>query len=344
MINAGVSGETSAGGLARIGRALTPTSTRHRRARRQRHAARHRPAGDPPQPRRHPRRDRPPRPAGDPRRACRRRRTTPTHRRKAFKAAFRDVAPSTARSTTAPSSPAWRRAAASPDHGADPARRHAPERRRASRRSSRTSGPWSSSSSRAGAVVTPRDACLRRHRAARAGALRPEAPAAGPAAAPAGAGREPAPDPRLPRRAPRPRCSSDVDMAFGAVAAPGFELALAGVDLFGGARPRMVYAGVAGQPGALPPPGQGRDRGAQRRRRGAGAALPAARHPRRGCRSGSTTASGSSGRSRRGRLRGAALRGRGLPPLPLALRRRRGLRGAGALPAGGSRTVSSGSA
>jgi 2'-5' RNA ligase len=40
----------------------------------------------------------------------------------------------------------------------------------------------------------------------------------------------------------------DVDAAFRAVAAPGFELALAGVDLFGGARPRVVYAGVAANP------------------------------------------------------------------------------------------------
>ena len=41
----------------------------------------------------------------------------------------------------------------------------------------------------------------------------------------------------------------DVDAAFRAVAAPGVELALAGVDLFGGARPRVVYVGVAANPG-----------------------------------------------------------------------------------------------
>ena len=40
----------------------------------------------------------------------------------------------------------------------------------------------------------------------------------------------------------------DVDTAFRAVAAPGFELALSGVDLFGGARPRMVYVGAAANP------------------------------------------------------------------------------------------------
>jgi 2'-5' RNA ligase len=40
----------------------------------------------------------------------------------------------------------------------------------------------------------------------------------------------------------------DVDAAFRAIAAPGFELALAGVDLFGGARPRAVYVGAAANP------------------------------------------------------------------------------------------------
>jgi 2'-5' RNA ligase len=40
----------------------------------------------------------------------------------------------------------------------------------------------------------------------------------------------------------------DVDAAFGAVRAPGFSVALAGVAVFGGARPRVVYAGVAANP------------------------------------------------------------------------------------------------
>ncbi len=44
------------------------------------------------------------------------------------------------------------------------------------------------------------------------------------------------------------RLLEDVDSAFRAVAAPGFELAIAGVDLFGGARPRVAYAGVAANP------------------------------------------------------------------------------------------------
>jgi 2'-5' RNA ligase len=44
------------------------------------------------------------------------------------------------------------------------------------------------------------------------------------------------------------RLLEDVDSAFRAVTAPGFEVALAGVDLFGGARPRVVYAGVAANP------------------------------------------------------------------------------------------------
>jgi RNA 2',3'-cyclic 3'-phosphodiesterase len=34
----------------------------------------------------------------------------------------------------------------------------------------------------------------------------------------------------------------DVDLAFGQLRAPGFELALAGLGMFGGSRPRAVYA------------------------------------------------------------------------------------------------------
>ena len=44
------------------------------------------------------------------------------------------------------------------------------------------------------------------------------------------------------------RLLEDVDLAFRAVAAPGFELALAGIDLFGGARPRLAYVGARPNP------------------------------------------------------------------------------------------------
>lgn len=44
---------------------------------------------------------------------------------------------------------------------------------------------------------------------------------------------------------------ADVDLAFGGVRAAAFPLTLAGVDLFGGAKPRMVYAGVAPTPALL---------------------------------------------------------------------------------------------
>ena len=40
----------------------------------------------------------------------------------------------------------------------------------------------------------------------------------------------------------------DVDLAFRAVSAPRFELALAGLDLFGGTRPRVVYVGARSNP------------------------------------------------------------------------------------------------
>lgn len=41
---------------------------------------------------------------------------------------------------------------------------------------------------------------------------------------------------------------ADVDAAFGAVRAAAFPLTLSGVDLLGGAKARMVYAGVAASP------------------------------------------------------------------------------------------------
>ncbi len=40
----------------------------------------------------------------------------------------------------------------------------------------------------------------------------------------------------------------DVDLAFRQLRAPGFALALAGLGLFGGARPRVVYVGAAENP------------------------------------------------------------------------------------------------
>jgi 2'-5' RNA ligase len=44
------------------------------------------------------------------------------------------------------------------------------------------------------------------------------------------------------------RVLADVDLAFRAVRAPGFDLALKGVGMFGGGKPRAVYAGVAAAP------------------------------------------------------------------------------------------------
>jgi RNA 2',3'-cyclic 3'-phosphodiesterase len=40
----------------------------------------------------------------------------------------------------------------------------------------------------------------------------------------------------------------DIDVAFRQLRAPGFELALTGVGLFGGSKPRVVYAGAAENP------------------------------------------------------------------------------------------------
>jgi 2'-5' RNA ligase len=40
----------------------------------------------------------------------------------------------------------------------------------------------------------------------------------------------------------------DIDLAFRQLRAPGFELALAGVGMFGGGKPRVVYAGAAENP------------------------------------------------------------------------------------------------
>jgi 2'-5' RNA ligase len=64
----------------------------------------------------------------------------------------------------------------------------------------------------------------------------------------------------------------DVDAAFRAVAAPGFELALAGLGLFGGARPRLAYVGVAANSGL-----EHLQRKVETAARGAGVALPGRR-------------------------------------------------------------------
>lgn len=44
------------------------------------------------------------------------------------------------------------------------------------------------------------------------------------------------------------RLLEDVDLAFGQLRAPGFEVALVGLGLFGGAKPRVAYVGVAENP------------------------------------------------------------------------------------------------
>jgi RNA 2',3'-cyclic 3'-phosphodiesterase len=40
----------------------------------------------------------------------------------------------------------------------------------------------------------------------------------------------------------------DLDLALGKLRAPGFEVAIAGLGMFGGSKPRTVYAGVADNP------------------------------------------------------------------------------------------------
>jgi RNA 2',3'-cyclic 3'-phosphodiesterase len=40
----------------------------------------------------------------------------------------------------------------------------------------------------------------------------------------------------------------DLDLALGKLRAPGFEVAIGGLGMFGGSRPRTVYAGVADSP------------------------------------------------------------------------------------------------
>ena len=63
----------------------------------------------------------------------------------------------------------------------------------------------------------------------------------------------------------------DVDLAFRAVARAGLRAgARRRRPLRRRPKPRVVYVGVAANPALAPPPGQGRDRGARRRRRAAG--------------------------------------------------------------------------
>jgi 2'-5' RNA ligase len=67
-----------------------------------------------------------------------------------------------------------------------------------------------------------------------------------------------------------PPVLADIDLAFRAVRAPGFALALAGVGLFGGRKPRVVYAGVAASPALRHLQGK-----VETAARGAGFGLPA---------------------------------------------------------------------
>jgi 2'-5' RNA ligase len=66
---------------------------------------------------------------------------------------------------------------------------------------------------------------------------------------------------------------ADVDLAFGAIRAPGFPLTVAGLDLFGGAKARMVYAGVAAQPALVHLQAK-----VETAARGAGISVPARRY------------------------------------------------------------------
>jgi 2'-5' RNA ligase len=66
---------------------------------------------------------------------------------------------------------------------------------------------------------------------------------------------------------------ADVDLAFGAVRAAGFDLRLSGVGLFGGAKPRAVYAGIAASPALAHLQAK-----LERAARGAGVEVPARRY------------------------------------------------------------------
>ena len=126
----------------------------------------------------------------------------------------------------------------------------------------------------------------------------------------------------------------DVDLAFRQLRAPGFELALAGLGLFGGSRPRVVYVGARDSPALRHLQAK-----VETAARGAGLDLPArrfvphvtlARLPERLAGLGRLRAGGGDAE----RLCRSALHRRGLPSLPLAARRIRGqLRGTGALSA-----------
>lgn len=67
--------------------------------------------------------------------------------------------------------------------------------------------------------------------------------------------------------------AEDLHAALGGVRAPGFDLALDGVGAFGGARPRLLFAGIAPAPGLT----HLHEKVAQAAR-GAGVAMPAERY------------------------------------------------------------------
>ena len=69
------------------------------------------------------------------------------------------------------------------------------------------------------------------------------------------------------------RLLEDVDLAFRAIRAPGFALAPAGLGLFGGARARVAYVGVAENPALRRLQAK-----VETAARGAGVALPARRY------------------------------------------------------------------
>ena len=123
----------------------------------------------------------------------------------------------------------------------------------------------------------------------------------------------------------RPRCGR-----------PASSSALAGLGLFGGAKPRVVYRRRRREPGAAPPAGQGRDRGARRRARPSrrGASRRTSRW--RGC----PSAGVDRGAARAGGRGAARAGGAGVPRSRTSGSTARGsaaggggLRGAGALPA-----------
>ena len=323
VINAGVSGDTSAGGLARIDWALTARGRRgDRRARRQRHAARPFDGQDARQSRRHPdpidAKGLPALLAGLPAPP-----NYPKDYQRDFKAAFQDLA---ARHDAiyvssffgGMSGKGMQQVLAmmQPD-GIHPNAAGVVANVAASARRC-----WSSSSAR-GPGRRGRDPRLRRARAAGAGAPGADDRRAGPAGAAAAAAREPAPDAGLPRR----RAAADARGRRRRLR-PGPPPALcARARRHGPLRrregPRRLRRRRRESLRSATCR-RGRDRRPQRRRRARRPPLRAAcdaraasRAPRR-----ARAGGGSVGGTRR--LPRAPVRGRGLPPLSLAPRRQRG--------------------